>query len=150
MKVYDITLNQNGTAVQPTTRMDVEIPVSEDMVSEDTVAYRLEEDGTLTDMGASYEDGRYEFEVDHFSIYVLGKKKEREYLIGDLDGNKKVNTLDVILLRKRIAGGYDVTINEAAADVNADNKVNTLDVITLRRFIVGGYGVDELPYQSKN
>jgi hypothetical protein len=149
MQIYDITLTRNGTAVQPTTTMDVEIPVSEDMVSDDTVAYRLEEDGTLTNMGASYEDGRYGFEVDHFSIYVLGKKKEEDYLPGDLDGNKKVNPLDVVLLRKYIAEGYDVTINEAAADVNADNKVNTMDVIMLRRYIVGGYDV-ELIRRPKN
>lgn len=64
---------------------------------------------------------------------------------GDVDGNDKVNVGDVILVRKHLAGGYDVTINESAANVNGDTKVNTADVILLRQFIAGGYGVELLP-----
>jgi uncharacterized repeat protein (TIGR02543 family) len=62
-----------------------------------------------------------------------------DYVPGDLDGNRKVNSLDVILLRRYITGGYDVVINTLAANVNRDSKINTLDVIAIRRFIAGGY-----------
>lgn len=71
-----------------------------------------------------------------------------DYVPGDLDGNRKVNSLDVILLRRYITGGYDVVINTLAANVNRDSKINTLDVIAIRRFIAGGYlDSDDNPLQ---
>ena len=74
-----------------------------------------------------------------------------DYTPGDVDGNNKVNSLDVILLRRFIAGGYDVLINTHAANVNGDldgddnHRINTTDVILIRRFIAGGYDVELLP-----
>lgn len=62
-----------------------------------------------------------------------------DYTPGDVDGNNKVNALDVIYLRRYITGGYDVVINTLAANVNRDSKINTLDAIMIRRFITGGY-----------
>ena len=62
-----------------------------------------------------------------------------DYTPGDVDGNGKVNALDVIYLRRYITGGYDVVINTLAANVNRDSKINTLDAIMIRRFITGGY-----------
>ena len=60
---------------------------------------------------------------------------------GDADGNGAVNTTDVILVRRYIAGGYNVKIDENAADVDGNGVINTTDVILMRRFIAGGYGV---------
>lgn len=62
-------------------------------------------------------------------------------IYGDVNGDTKVNTGDIVYVRRFIAGGYNVDINEAAANVNGDDKVNTGDIILLRRFVAGGYGV---------
>lgn len=70
-----------------------------------------------------------------------------DYLYGDLNGDRKVNTTDIIMLRRSIADGYAVTINELAADVNNDQRRNATDVILMRRYIAGGYGVT-FPYIS--
>ena len=51
------------------------------------------------------------------------------------------------MMRRHIAGGYEQTINELAADVDLSSKINTTDVIIERRYIAGGYGIDELPYK---
>lgn len=67
------------------------------------------------------------------------------YTPGDVNGDDTVNTTDIILLRREITGGYDVSINEAAADVNADGNINTTDIILMRRYITGGYGVELIP-----
>jgi len=50
--------------------------------------------------------------------------------------------MDIALLRRWIAGGYEVEIDEKNADVNNDGMVNLMDVALLRRYIAGGYGVE--------
>ena len=67
---YDISLLQSGQTVQPGTTVDVDIPAG---VREDAVVYRVENDGSLTDMHViADEEGYYSFETEHFSTYVLG------------------------------------------------------------------------------
>ena len=62
-----------------------------------------------------------------------------DYIPGDVDSDGVVNTTDVIKLRRYLAGGYDLTINEPAGNVNRDQYRNTTDVIWMRRFLAGGY-----------
>ncbi len=61
---------------------------------------------------------------------------------GDLNEDNKINSTDVIMMRRQIAGGYEQTINEKACDVNEDRRINSADVILVRRYIAGGYGVN--------
>ena len=64
------------------------------------------------------------------------------YLSGDINGDGVVGAKDVTVLRRYIAGGYDVTVVAEALDVNGDGEITTKDVTVLRRFIAGGYGVE--------
>ena len=64
---------------------------------------------------------------------------------GDLNQDGYVNTTDVVLLRRHIAGGYDVEADEYASDLNADGYVNTSDVVLLRRYVAGGYDAELRP-----
>ncbi len=73
--------------------------------------------------------------------YVSGVVSVMDYIPGDLDGDKLVNSRDVIFARRHIVGGYEQTINVAAADVDDNLSVNSADVILMRRYITGGYGV---------
>ena len=59
--------------------MDVEIPVPDGVLTEDAVIYRIEEDGTITDMHAKYQNGKFTFQTEHFSVYALGTKSEQIY-----------------------------------------------------------------------
>ena len=56
-------------------------------------------------------------------------------LKGDLNGDGNVNLKDVVLLRRSIAGGWNVTVDDTLADVSGDGKVNLKDVVLLRRQI---------------
>lgn len=105
-------------------------------------------EGTTYNISASYEDGDFvDYNLDSIGLSITnGAITVVNIKYGDLDGNELVNNTDVIRMRRHIAGGYDQTINEIAADVNLDTNINTTDVIILRRFIAGGYGIDELPY----
>ena len=61
---------------------------------------------------------------------------------GDVNGDGTVNLKDVVMIRRYIAGGWNVTINESIADVNGDGNVNLKDVVMIRRYIAGGWNVE--------
>ena len=70
--VYDITMTEHGEHIQPDTQVDVEVPFLDGMDRSCFKIYRVEEDGTLTDMTAE-SIGQYAFfRTDHFSLYVIG------------------------------------------------------------------------------
>ncbi len=87
-------------------------------------------DESMTPMDCTMVDG---------TIMIL------EYLPGDVDGDGRIISNDVTKLRRYIAGGYGVEINELAADVNADGYVNSIDVTLIRRSLTGGWGVTLMP-----
>lgn len=71
------------------------------------------------------------------------------YLPGDADDNKNINTLDITKIRRYIVDGrktdpegYNVVINENAADVNGSATINTLDITMIRRYIADGKMTD--------
>ncbi|MBQ2825382.1 MAG: leucine-rich repeat protein [Clostridia bacterium] len=73
-KIYDITLTSSGDEVQPDGEVTVKIPTD----NENSQVFRIEIDGTLTDMNAVYEGGFMIFTTEHFSIYILAETKETE------------------------------------------------------------------------
>ncbi|MBQ1947437.1 MAG: InlB B-repeat-containing protein, partial [Clostridia bacterium] len=105
------------------------------------------ESGAEYAVSMAYADGDIvDGNINPVSVTIVnGGVEVIDYMYGDLNSDQKVNTSDVILLRRSIAGGYSQTINENAADVNLDAKKNATDVILMRRFIAGGYGIT-FPY----
>lgn len=65
-----------------------------------------------------------------------------DYTPGDVNGDGRINGTDITLIRRFIAGGYDVDIIEEAADINGDGRINGTDVTLIRRYIAGGYDVE--------
>ena len=60
---------------------------------------------------------------------------------GDLNCDGLVNTKDITLLRRHLAGGWGAEIVEERADINSDGVVNAKDVTLLRRYLAGGWGI---------
>ena len=108
---------------------------------------------------ASYESGAEE-EIDltadmvsGFDNSALGKQtltvtiggKTTEFTVivlvpGDLNDDGAVTVMDLALMRRYMAGGYDdVILVPEAADVNLDGEVNMADLTIMRRYLVGGY-----------
>ena len=57
---------------------------------------------------------------------------------GDLNGDGKINALDIIFVQRLIVGMDPLTDEKKAlADINGDGKVNALDIIFIQRHIVG-------------
>ena len=102
------------------------------------------EEGAAIPIAVSYESGDIlDRNLNEVAVSVTdGSVTIEDFMYGDLNGDKKINTMDVILLSRYIAGGYNVTIDTRAADFNADSKLNTMDVILVSRYIAGGYGVE--------
>ena len=64
------------------------------------------------------------------------------YTPGDVNGDGNVTARDITALSRYIAGGYNVTVVEAALDINRDGNVTARDITTLSRYIAGGYGIE--------
>jgi len=83
------------------------------------------------------------FDVSNGYVSVIN------YMPGDLNSDKKVNSTDIIMLRRHIAGGYEQTVNELAGNVNGDNLTNSTDIITIRRYVADGCKTDPNGYNVK-
>lgn len=111
---------------------------------------------TLSFQTSKYiEEGFYPILIEPIENGIYGENLENveckvedggiaiiNYLPGDINGDGVVGTKDVTVLRRYIAGGYDVTVVDVALDVNGDDAITTKDVTTLRRFIAGGYDIE--------
>lgn len=71
-----------------------------------------------------------------FSFSVIGGEETQT---GDLNADGAVNLKDVVLLRRYIAGGWNVTLDDTKADINGDGTVSLKDAVLLRRMIAGGW-----------
>ena len=60
------------------------------------------------------------------------------YTAGDLNSDGTVNLKDVVLLRRMIAGGWNVDVYAKIADFTGDSNVNLKDVVALRKAIANG------------
>ncbi len=69
------------------------------------------------------------------------ENNNEEVYYGDVDDDGKIGAKDITTLRRYLAGGWDVTINDVKSDVNADGNVDAKDVTVLRRYLAGGWGV---------
>ena len=127
--------------------------VSEENIKDGTIAVltfevsKTAQVGDFVNVSVSYDEGAI-IDKDMNDLNpetVAGGIQVLDYTPGDLDDNGIINTTDVVLLRRYIAGGYNVTIVENAGDVNADGKRNTTDVVYIRRYIAGGYSVELKP-----
>jgi hypothetical protein len=77
VKAFDINLkNKDGVHVQPDGTVKVKLPV--DWTKEGVYkVYRVNDDGTLTDMKAYRQGSHMVFDTDHFSVYVIVDESEK-------------------------------------------------------------------------
>ncbi len=78
IRIMDITMYRDKQEVQPDGIIRIKIPLPIGYSWENSCIYRVEEDGTLTDMKAVYGGGYMSFETEHLSTYVLVEKKSVE------------------------------------------------------------------------
>lgn len=113
------------------------------------------ENGSKFQVRASYNDGDI-FDPDLQPVSVAlktGTIRVVSYRPGDVDGNDRLNPMDLVLLSRYIADGcvtdpegYNVTLNPNAGDVNDDGRLNPLDLVLTSRYIADGCVTDPEGY----
>ena len=136
-KAFDITLKIDG-AETTVASSEVKIPCGEPGFR----VYRCEDDNTLTDMKASYNDGCMVFSTQHFSKYLL---VEYSVNAGDVNADGIVNGKDAAILARFTSSWNDYRnkINSAASDINGDGKINGADAGILTRYASGWKGFEK-------
>jgi hypothetical protein len=61
---------------------------------------------------------------------------ETDVILGDVDGDEKVNVFDFCLVKREIINPGTTSINLSAADVNIDGVVDVKDVIEIQDFLL--------------
>ena len=85
----------------------------------------------------AYDDDVANVDIEGVRIVIAVE----DYIPGDISGDGEVDLKDVTVLRRYLAGGYGVTVQEAALDINRDGAIDLKDVTVLRRYLAGGYGI---------
>ena len=86
---YNISLMKDGREVQPDEKVSVYIPIPKELkllvYMKQAKIYRLENDGSLTEMDTKLKNDCFEFETTHFSVYILTENvysKEKNIVFG--------------------------------------------------------------------
>ncbi|MBR5620454.1 MAG: InlB B-repeat-containing protein [Clostridia bacterium] len=74
-------------------------------------------------------------------VLSSGKIEITDRTPGDVNQDGVINLKDVVILRRYLSEGWNVTIHESSADVNGDHLVDLKDVVLITRYLVGGWGV---------
>lgn len=111
LSAFDISLLLDGKKVQPNGMVKVKIPMPEnsDRYEQLTVVY-IEDDGSVTKLVTTVtDDGMFEFETDHFSLYaIVGVSRSNAFnplliIIPALVIFLAVGTVIIVTIRKKKA-----------------------------------------------
>lgn len=138
---YNISMIKDGKEVQPQSEVEVSIPIPENLLAYAYTGklkiYRVEDDGTTTEMDVKVKNGCLVFKTTHFSLYSLmvpiGKEKP-----ADVNFDGKITVDDATNIQKCIAGMIEFSsTQESIADVDGDGKVGISDVTEIQKYLVG-------------
>ncbi|MDE7433439.1 MAG: leucine-rich repeat protein, partial [Lachnospiraceae bacterium] len=137
---YDISLvSEDGNTVQPTKAVKVHVPCTDGYKGENGKVYRVNENGTFTDMKAVYEDGYLIFETNYLSTYIITETElvtNPDVILGDVNRDGEVDIKDSALIKRYLAG-WEVDIDLEPADMDDDKDVTIKDSALVKRQLAG-------------
>ena len=138
--VFEFTATMNGVAVQPNGKLTVTFAIPAGY-STNVVVYYMSETGKLEQLQATVDTdaNTVTVELSHFSTYILADRDTApSVLVGDVNGDGRINARDARTLLRIIAGLEDGSeVDDAVCDVNGDGRVNARDARALLRKIAG-------------
>jgi len=117
----------------------VQIPFTpaEGMTGEDYVVAYIADDGTIEYLTTTYVDGCLVVDLEHFSEYVILGEAKQNVLIGDVDGNGRVNSRDAVAILRHIIMLANDKFDAVAADMNGNSRVDSRDAVQILRKLIG-------------
>ena len=97
---YNITMYKNGTEVQPTSSVEVRIPLPDTFKEKDVSkirVYRQNDDGSVTDMNAVVLEGYAVFSTDHFSYYTMVNQDKASITVSSISVSGNATTIDAVV-----------------------------------------------------
>lgn len=80
-----------------------------------------------------------------------GLNKPVTYLVGDVNGDGKVDAIDYAMLKRYLVGTYDLKDEQLErADINGDGKVTPIDYMMLKRMVLGTFEPTEKEREYKH
>ena len=137
---YEFTAIKDDVAVQPNGKLTVTFTIPEGYSTNITIYY-MTEDGKLEklDVLVDPETRVITVELECLGMYILvDQDTAPDVLLGDANGDGRVNARDARLLLRYAAGLADEDeIDLAAADYNGDGRVNARDARGVLRYAAG-------------
>jgi hypothetical protein len=138
--VFEFTATKDEAAVQPNGKLTVTFDIPAEY-STNVSVYYLDENGRLTKLDGVVDANARTVTVElaHFSTYILADEDSAPtVLLGDVNGDGRVNARDARLLLRYIAGlTEEGEVDKAAADFNGDGRVNARDARAILQYIAG-------------
>ncbi len=140
---YNIDLIKDDAKIQPNGKVAVSVAVPDGMDGAKCKVYRAETDGTLTDMGAVFENGKLAFKTDRFSLYIIAQFAVKP---GDVNGDGIVNSGDAIEVLRHDAKAVILTEAQlTAANVDGNGSVDSNDAILILKY--DAKAIDKFPIE---
>ncbi len=76
--------------------------------------------------------------LDAYVKAIAGDSQEQDYIVGDVNNDKSINSFDFAELKKFLLGMDSVVTSKSkTADVNSDGSVNSIDFGLLKQYLLG-------------
>ena len=133
------SMHLDNASANLTVPVQIKLPVPSTLESDNLVLFHYKADGSTetVDFTLSQENGQAyaTFVLTEFSDFQFANL---DYILGDVNGDGRVNGLDVNRLFRYVNGQISLNPQQlASADLTGDNRVNGLDVNRLFRYVNG-------------
>lgn len=119
------------------TIVEENVTVNEDGYVEINFPNGLQGTGVASQILYANADGQRTIQ-EKYSFRISSQVDESEVMLGDVNGDGRITTADLVKSANYVVGNTKLAENELlAADINKDNRVTTSDLVQLANYIVG-------------
>ena len=131
-ETVDLGMEKDGANIQPSGK--VKITVSVAAGEKKYRVYRLNADSTITDMRAMQDGDSLTFEAEKLGRFIV---QVRKHIPGVVTGEGETPMKKDLLRLQKYLAGWDVEVDEAAADCNGDGQISKADLLRLQKYLAG-------------
>ncbi len=130
---YELTLTGAEKLAHP---IDITFNVGAQYNGKKACVLHKKKDGTFEKFEERVLDGKIKINVSELSPFVIAINETNDYILGDIDGNGKIDAGDAVMILKHVAHNITLTEKELlAADTNKDGTVNAGDATRILKYV---------------